>query len=143
MSPSSMSLPRASVLQRTLPRAGDRNVSLSTFGFLFAEFISYYQQRVTSMSDLETRLESAGRDVGVRFLELVAFRDRGGKRESTVVGMLQFVSGPAWQCLFGKNADALEKSTEQPNQYMIREDEPITNTFISMPKEYSKVNVAA
>jgi hypothetical protein len=131
-----------SVLQKPLPR-GERTASLSAFGFLFAEMITYYQGRVTSMSDLETRLEAAGRDVGLRFLELVAFRDKAGKRETTVVGMLQFVSGPAWQCLFGKNADALEKSTEQPNQYMIREDEPITNHFISMPKEYSRINVAA
>ncbi len=142
----SASAAAVSVLQKPLPRGpphGERSVSLSTFGFLFAEMIAYYQTRVTSMSDLETRLESAGRDVGLRFLELVAFRDKPGKRETTVVGMLQFVSGPAWQCLFGKTADALEKSTEQPNQYMIREDEPITNHFISMPKEYSRINVAA
>ena len=26
---------------------------------------------------------------------------------------------------------------------MIREDEPITNYYISMPKEYSRINVAA
>ena len=95
------------------------------------------------MSDMESRLEAAGRDVGVRFLELIAFRDRQGKRETTVVGMLQFISGPAWQCLFGKNADALEKSTDKNNQYMIRESEPVTNHFISMPKEYSRVNVAS
>ena len=137
-----MAAPRASILQKPLSR-GDRSTSLSAFGFLFAEKITYFQGRVTSMSDLETRLEAAGRDVGVRFLELVAFRDKPGKRETTVVGMLQFVSGPAWQCLFGKNADALEKSTEQANQYMIREDEPVTNHFISMPKEYSRINVAA
>ena len=133
---------KTAVLHRPLPR-GDRVVSLSAFGYLFAEMISYYQGRCTSMSDLESRLEAAGRDVGHRFLELVAFRDKPGKRETTVVGMLQFISGPAWQCLFGKNADALEKSTDKPNQYMIRESEPVTNHFISMPKEYSRVNVAS
>ena len=133
---------KSGVLHRPLPR-GDRTVSLSSFGFLFAELITYYQGRCTSMSDLESKLEGAGRDVGVRFLELVAFRDKPGKRETTVVGMLQFISGPAWQSLFGKHADALEKSTDQANQYMIRESEPITNHFISMPKEYSRVNVAS
>jgi hypothetical protein len=126
-----------SALARPLSR-GDRAVSVSTFAFLFAEFISYFQQRVTSMSDLETRLEAAGAGIGVRFLELAAFRDKPGRRETGVVGMLQFVSGPAWQSLFGKHADALEKSTEVANQFMIREDEPLTNHFISMPKEYSR-----
>ena len=137
---------RASVLQKPLPRGpphGDRTVSKSAFGFLFAEMVTYFQGRVTSMSDLETRLEASGRDVGLRFLELIAFRDKAGKRETTVEGMLQFVSGPAWQCLFDKSADALEKSTEQPNQYMIREKVPLTNFFISMPKEYARINVAA
>lgn len=90
------------------------------------------------MGDLETRLEAAGAGIGVRFLELSSFRDKPGRRETGVVGMLQFVSGPAWQSLFGKQADALEKSTEVANQYMIREDEPLTNHFISMPKEYSR-----
>ena len=131
-----------SALSRPLPR-GDRVVSISTFAFLFAEVISYFQSRVTSMGDLETRLESAGAGIGVRFRELSAFRDKPGRRETGVVGMLQFVSGPAWQSLFGKQADALEKSTEVANQYMIREDEPLTNHFISMPKEYSRCGAAA
>ena len=132
----------ASPLQRPLPR-GERTVSLSAFAALFAETVSYFQGRVTSMNDLETRLEAAGRDVGVRFLELAAFREKPGRRETTVVGMLTFVSGPAWQSLFGKTADALEKSTEQAHTFQIREDVPITNQFISMPKDYSRVNVAA
>lgn len=133
---------RLTPLGRPLPR-GDRLVSSSTFAFLFAELISYLQARVTSMSDLEARLEAAGAGLGARFLELAAFREKPGRRETSVVAMLQFISGAAWQSLFGKHADALEKSTETANQYMIREDEPLTNAFISMPKEYSRVNVAA
>ena len=132
-----MASTRATALARPLPR-GDRSVSASAFAFLFAELISYVQARITTMADLEARLESAGAGVGARFLELAAFRDKPGRRETSVVGMLQFVSGAAWQSLFGKHADALEKSTEVAAQYMIREDEPLTNHFISMPKEYSR-----
>ncbi len=134
--------PRLTALGRPLPR-GDRSVTVSTFGFIFAELVSYLQSRVVSMSDLETRLEGLGYGVGSRFLELSAFRDKPGRRETSVVGMLQFISGPFWLALFGKQADALEKSSEVANQYMIREEEPITNHFISMPKEYARVNVAA
>lgn len=136
------SAPRLTALGRPLPR-GDRSVTISTFGFIFAELVSYMQSRVTSMTDLETRLEALGAGVGERFLELVAFRDKPGRRETSVVGMLQFISGPFWQALFGKQADALEKSTEVANQYMIREEEPLTNHFISMPKEYARVNCAS
>ncbi len=53
------------------------------------------------------------------------------------------MTGVVWTQLFGKTADALEKSTEHANAYMIREDEPVTNYFISMPKEMSRLNVAA
>lgn len=76
-------------------------------------------------------------------LETVAFREKPGRRETSVVSMLQFVSGVLWPALFGKQADALEKSTEHAHAYMIREDEPVTNYFISMPKEMSRLNVAA
>ncbi len=143
-------------LQRPLPR-GDRQVNGSTFAFLFAEMIAYFQQRITSASDLENRcgagrreessaraktcpftlspfssslcgyifpsfspspvrrLQSAGFTVGQRYLELVSLRERPGKRETTVVGILQFLSGTVWMQLFGKTADALEKSTDTAN----------------------------
>ncbi len=41
-------------LQRPLPR-GDRQINSSSFAFLFAEMISYFQQRITTASDLENR----------------------------------------------------------------------------------------
>lgn len=81
--------------------------------------------------------------MGLRFLELLAFREKPGKREISVIGMLQFVSSTVWQQLFGKSADALEKSTDTPNAYMIRDDEPLTNYFISMPKDLSRLNPAS
>ncbi len=56
-----------------------------------------------------------GFGIGQRFLELAALRDRPGRRETGVVGMLQFLSGGAWMALFGKTADALEKSTDTAN----------------------------
>jgi hypothetical protein len=61
------------------------------------------------------RLQAAGCTVGQRYLELVSLRERPGKRETTVVGILQFLSGTVWMGLFGKTADALEKSTDTAN----------------------------
>jgi hypothetical protein len=89
------------------------------------------------------RLEQAGYGVGLRCLELVAVKERPAKRETSVVGMLQFVSSALWQALFGKTADALEKSTDTANAYMIRDDEPLTNYFISVPRDLGRFNPAA
>jgi trafficking protein particle complex subunit 5 len=88
-------------------------------------------------------LEAAGYGIGVRCLELAAFKERPGKRETTIVGFLQFISGVFWQHLFGRVADALEKSKDQPNSYMIRDEDPFTNTFISVPKDASRFNPAS
>jgi hypothetical protein len=58
------------------------------------------------------RLEEAGYGVGHRLLELLAFRERQYRRESKLIGVLQFVSSTVWKALFNKVADSLERSTE-------------------------------
>jgi hypothetical protein len=154
-----------SPLSRPLPR-GDRQINGSSFAFLFAELIAYFQTRISTAADLENkrvrrpcptcrnptagaeprvsqlsvarapsrtpdhayppwrvpclsflarRLQAAGYGVGQRVLELLALRERPAKRETTVVGILQFLSGTVWMQLFGRTADALEKSTDQAN----------------------------
>eukprot|EP00959_Pyramimonas_sp_CCMP1952_P427623 8955946-Pyramimonas_sp.AAC.2 len=53
-----------------------RKVNLSAFAFLFSELVQYSQQRVTSVSDLEHRLEEVGYRVGTRILELLCYREK-------------------------------------------------------------------
>jgi len=133
-------------LSRPLSRIGERNVSGSAFAFLFSEMITYYQARIQSASELESRLNNAGEGVGQRLWDVVSLRERPTKRELTVVSVLQFISGSVWQQLFGKTADALEKSTDPshgPLAFMIREEDPLTNHYISMPKELARLNVAS
>lgn len=209
--------------------------SLSAFGFLFAEMVRYYQNRITNLDDLERkcvphsplsatpgscgyifsmycgdhgaaceitrwglrrqaqapqaarrgcrplppcsrrlthrvpsairRLENAGKSVGFKFLELVAHRDRPGRRETKLIGALQFVSSTCFKALFGRVADALEKSTENADECalcstrfmretltlvlvpatadMISDHDPVTNRFISVPRDMGKINCAA
>ena len=92
---------------------------------------------------LHPRLDAAGYSIGARFLELVAFRERPGRREGGVVPMLQFASSSMWTVLFGRPADALEKSTDKAHAYMIRDDEPLVSSFISVPKDMSRFNPAS
>lgn len=118
---------------------------MTAIGDLNTRFVASTLRRVSACVPLTRtcRLENAGYNIGVRFLELVAFKERPGKRETGVIGMLQFVSGPLWTQLFGKPADALEKSKDQPNAFMIRDESPITNFFISVPRDAARFNPAS
>lgn len=107
-----MSSKRAALAPLAKPLPSGRTVSLSAFAFLYGEMVSYFQARTTSMADLETRLDNAGYGIGVRLLELTAFKDRPAKRDITVLSALQFVSGTLWTHLFGKTADTLQKTAD-------------------------------
>ncbi|CAN0008822.1 unnamed protein product [Discosporangium mesarthrocarpum] len=138
---------RMHILDRQIVASGrggkPAEVSLSAFSFLFSEMVQYMQNRVTSIADLERKLEEAGYGMGLRVLELLTFRERQQKRKIRLLPVLQWVSSNVWKALFGKTADSLERSTENEDEYMIHEREPITNTFVSVPPDLGQLNCAA
>lgn len=75
--------------------------------------------------------------------ELLCHREKSGRRETRLLGMLQFIVSTCWKALFGKPADALERSTENEDEYMIHELEPLTNKFISVPPDLGQLDCAA
>lgn len=103
-----------SVLDKPLPKVR-KELSLSTFAFLFSEVVQYCQSRVTDASDLEKRLMTVGYDIGSRYLELGMFRDKKN-REIKLVAFLQWISTTVWKTLFNKQADSLEKSQQKETQ---------------------------
>eukprot|EP00026_Physarum_polycephalum_P019239 Phypoly_transcript_21156.p1 GENE.Phypoly_transcript_21156~~Phypoly_transcript_21156.p1 ORF type:complete len:192 (+),score=11.20 Phypoly_transcript_21156:47-622(+) len=130
------------IVDRPLSR-GKSEVSLSAFAYLFSELIQYTQNRVSHVNDLERRLADIGYSVGARILELYCFRERSSKRETKLLGILSFVYSTVWKVLFGKQADSLEKSTEQEDEYMISDNAILVNKFISTPKDLGGLNCAA
>eukprot|EP00986_Skeletonema_menzelii_P019943 scaffold29688_cov154-Skeletonema_menzelii.AAC.1 len=76
------------ILDRPLGRSGGRvsgssdatSVSLSAFAYVYSELVQYHQGRAASVSELERRLESAGYGVGLKVLELVAYRSKEVRR---------------------------------------------------------------
>ena len=103
-----------------------------------------------------------GYRVGIRMLELIVLRDRNIKRETRVLSILYFINATIWKMLFGKQADSLEKGTDnddeckfiqQPNEYcakskfqlldMISDNDPLLSKFISVPRELSSLNCSA
>eukprot|EP01038_Epipyxis_sp_PR26KG_P010200 gene10200-13723_t len=133
---------RAGILDKSLVKPKSE-ISLSAFAFLFSELVQYNQNRVSSVVDLEKKLEESGYSVGQRVIELICCRDRLTKRETRIVNMLQYISNVIWKHLFGKAADNLERSTENEDEYMIHEYSPITNTFVSVPSDMGQLNCAA
>lgn len=66
-------------------------------------------------------------------------------RPLRILPLLNLIHGPLWRLLFSRPADALEQSIspEASNEYMITDNEPVVNTYISVPKEMNQLNCAA
>jgi hypothetical protein len=122
-------------------RSSEPTVSLSIFAYLFSEMVQYHQNRVDSISELERRLEATGYGVGLRVLELLAYRSREYRRETKLMNLLQFISTQVWKSLFQKAADSLERSIDHADEYMIVDYSPITSTYVSVPADFGGLSV--
>ncbi len=67
---------------------------------------------------------------------------QNGKRETKIVSMLHFINNIVWKAFFGKQADGLEQSIEDEDEYRILDKNPITNKYTSMGKG-SNLNCAS
>lgn len=83
----------------------------------------------------------------MKLLDLLLYREppRTQLRPLGIIQLLHFIKQNAWQHLFGRQADRLEKSNdpEKPEEYMIIDNEPLVNQYISVPKEMNQLNCAA
>jgi len=131
------------IVDRPFPdRRAKAEVSLSAMIFLFSELIQYTHRRVSTIKDLERRLQDIGYEVGVRLVEYFHWKEKAVKRETRLVRFLSFISTTVWKSLFGKIA-TLEKSVEKKEQYMITEDSTLLNEFISLSKDMQGLNTHA
>ena len=93
------------------------------------------------------RLNAQGHPIGLKLLDLLLFREaaRTQLRPLTIITLLHFIKQNVWQHLFGRQADRLEKSSnpETPDEYMIIDNEPLVNQYVSVPRDMSQLNCAA
>lgn len=70
---------------------------------------------------------------------------RSQSRPLTIITLLHLIKTSVWQHLFGRQADRLERSAnaDTPDEYMIVDNEPLVNAFVSVPREMSQLNCAA
>jgi len=148
---------RKTIYDRNLQRLPTQS-SLASFAYLFNTLITYHHSRSGSVADIEMRLNRAGYGIGIKMLDLVLYRSlsagagKGGLgagvagglgRPTRILELLQFVHTHLYRALFGRPADALEQSTSKKNEFMVIDNEPVVNSFISIPKEMSQLNCAA
>ncbi|KFH43657.1 Transport protein particle subunit-like protein [Hapsidospora chrysogenum ATCC 11550] len=135
------------IYHRPLNRSKTAEISQASFAFLFAEMVTYAQRRVKGIQELEQRLNVQGHPIGLKLLDLLLYREpaRSQQRPINVIALLHFIKQNVWQHLFGRQADRLEKSAnpETPDEYMIIDNEPLVNQYISVPREMSQLNCAA
>ncbi|CAG7919447.1 unnamed protein product [Penicillium olsonii] len=151
---------RKTIYDRHLNRSRNAESSRASFAFLFGEMVTYAQRRVTGIQDLEKRLNEQGYPLGLRLLDLLFYRSTSTSssalsssstsssppnRPLRIITLLHLIHGPLWRLLFGRAADALEHSVspDTPNEYMITDNDPLVNTYISVPREMSMLNCAA
>ena len=64
---------KGNILDRQLSK-GTQEFSVSFYNLLFAEIISYCQDRANSLDDVGKQLADLGRDVGWRIMDLLYHR---------------------------------------------------------------------
>lgn len=93
------------------------------------------------------RLNVQGHPIGLRLVDLLLYREpaRSQLRPLSIIALLHLIKQNVWQHLFGRQADRLEKSNnpDTPDEYMIIDNEPLVNQYISVPREMSQLNCAA
>ena len=127
------------------------------------EMVSYSHRRVRGIADFEKRLSEQGYMLGSKCLDLLLYRQTpagssasgsGGSSSSAkesalairplrLLPLLNLLTTKLYPLLFSRPADSLEQSTTNANEYMIIDNTPLTNTYISVPKEMNQLSVAA
>ncbi|KAK9774175.1 putative NO signaling/Golgi transport ligand-binding domain-containing protein [Seiridium cardinale] len=135
------------IYHRPLNRTRTAELSGAAFAYLFSEMVGYASNKIDSIQDLEKRLNTAGHPIGLKLLDLLLYREpaRTQTRPLTIIQLLHFIKLGLWQHLFGRAADGLEKSSDpsKPDEYMIIDNEPLVNKYISVPKNMDQLNCAA
>ncbi|KAF9535771.1 TRAPP complex subunit trs31 [Crepidotus variabilis] len=138
---------RPNIYDRPLNKSRGAEVSGSAFAFLFSEIVQYTQKRVSGINDLERQLNTLGYRIGTRVLELMFWRTEGSskapKREIRLLSVLTLVHTQVWKAVFGKAADGLERSVENPDEYMIIDNDPPIERHISVPKDFSSLSCSS
>ena len=78
-----------------------------------------------------------GHGVGLRLLEILAYRERAGRRDTRLLDILRFIHSTLWKYLFGRQA----KDLEQSNTVRLKRKKEKKPTRLLFLKLFSLVNI--
>jgi len=87
---------KTTILDRSISK-GKNEVSLNCFALLFSEIVQYCQNRVSTVPELQAKLSEFGQQVGIKMLDLLIVREKGGKREIKLLQILIFIKSTVWK----------------------------------------------
>lgn len=95
----------------------------------------------------QNRLNVQGHPIGLKLLDLLLYREppRQQARPRDIITLLHLIKIQLWTHLFGRQADQIQRSSnpDTPDEYMIIDNEPLVNAYVSVPREMSQLNCAA
>lgn len=111
--------------------------------------LSSPHDNITANGSLPThcRLNVQGHPIGLKLLDLLLYREppRAQARPRDIITLLHLIKIQLWTHLFGRQADQIQRSSnpDTPDEYMIIDNEPLVNAYVSVPREMSQLNCAA
>ncbi|KAI3381980.1 hypothetical protein SNEBB_008051 [Seison nebaliae] len=129
-------------LDKPIGRQGKFDVNGSTFALFFSEVVQHIHRNSRSSSIMHDKLVRIGYSIGLRFVDLMYLRDKR-ERLKSITDVLHFIQTTLWKALFGKEINYVERSTSEKLIYLLKEDEPVLNKYVSIPPELSHMNCAS
>ena len=114
-----------------------------TFALLFCEVVQYCHEKADTLEQLPQQLSEMGYPIGCTLLEVIEQSNAiNYKRHTKAVPMLLQLKDTIWKYLFGNSASNLEQQVDDPNCYMLYDNQPMVTQYISYPSDIKKAGIS-
>ncbi|KAL0233468.1 hypothetical protein PCE1_001983 [Barthelona sp. PCE] len=129
----------SSIFSQPLPSIKSR-VPVKTFSLFFCELIKFFNEQTNSVTELQQMLSDCGKQIGVRFLELISITERSRRLSDPEDIIQKVVCKSLFGFLFDRNLAKISlERARQKNDYMIKLKEAVLSQYISQ-QSYGRFN---
>ncbi|KAM0683016.1 Trafficking protein particle complex subunit 31 [Mitosporidium daphniae] len=126
-----------------LGRKRSEPLSLPLYELMLSSVIQQMKRNVTSVQELEEKLHELGQTIGYSLAEIFFWKERSGRRDQQLLPLLLRIKSSFWKEFFGVPADALERSLEKDNEFMLMDENPVLFRNMSLPRDLLSFNPCA
>lgn len=123
----------------------NKEVNLSSFIYLLNAMI---QSNLDSTVPLNDSLKNYGKAIGGKILERISFEDEKNKKFKKLKRIhsfeeaVKFIAHRVWPYLFSKKIDSVGISPDQNDVYILTDENPILDHYISGQKKFNFTNMS-